>query len=103
MLKFDEFKRYITHIKQEIRHIQSLNDVCYSYNAIDTKFGYTILIDDAIELLELLLKDEQGWIEYWVNDLDFGEKYKEGCVKINNKNVPLKTIKDLWNILNDLY
>lgn len=103
MLKFDEFKRYIAHIKQEIKHVQALNDVCNSYDVIGTTFGGSILVDDMVDLLETLLKDSEGWINYWVFDLDFGEKYHKGCVRVDGRDIALETVDDLWRFINDLY
>jgi hypothetical protein len=43
--------------------------------------------------------DDCNWIEYFVYELNFGKKWKENCVMINNKNFDLKTSSDLWNLL----
>lgn len=44
--------------------------------------------------------DESDWIGYFMFDLDFGTKYRKGCILDSDKNeISLKTIKDLYNLL----
>ena len=65
--------------------------------------GYdnNIIIEHLIKLLAELTKDKSDWIGYYVYELDFGKEYKEGCVTQGGKNIPLKTPKDLWNLITD--
>jgi len=52
-------------------------------------------------LLKELFNDiEDEWIEYWMFDLDFGEKWRPGMVEIKGQDVKLQTIEDLYTILN---
>jgi hypothetical protein len=60
------------------------------------------LVDDVVNLLEIVFQDEETrWIDYYVFENKFGTEYKDGDVKIDGKNVPLKTYEDLWNILKE--
>jgi len=52
-----------------------------------------------IKLLQELTNDENDWIDYYIWELEFGDKYKDGCVKINNENIPLRKSEDLWNLI----
>lgn len=60
-----------------------------------TKYAQQALLT----LLEIAVEDEDSWISYWLYDLQCGEKYKPGSVKIYGKNTRLKTPGDLWRIL----
>ena len=41
-----------------------------------------------------------GWIEYFVYELDFGKKYKDGMIKDGEGNyIKLATVTDLYNLL----
>ena len=53
------------------------------------------------ELLEVATYDTSGWISYFCWELDFGREYKPGTVTDNGKDVPLATIDDLWEVLNE--
>ena len=55
-----------------------------------------------IDMLEEIMDDKSEWIQYWLYELDCGTKYKPGCITFSDKNVKLKTLDDLWDILNKL-
>jgi hypothetical protein len=43
----------------------------------------------------------QSWIEYFCFDLDFGKKYKKGCVKDNGVDIDFSTASHLHEFLNN--
>ena len=55
-----------------------------------------------IQLIKILKAetDDTDWIEYFIYELDFGEKYEDGSITENGKNIKLKTPEDLWELLN---
>ena len=58
--------------------------------------------NDNENLIEVLLQqvdDPCGLIEYYINDLAFGENYVEGDVIVDNKAFYLQTAEDLWSLL----
>lgn len=59
----------------------------------------TCLIGDMMKLLKHAVDDENDWIEYYINELNFGKKYFPGVVMSNGKNVSLETPEDLWNLM----
>jgi hypothetical protein len=65
-----------------------------------TGFDYGKLIDSHLALLAHVMGDVNDWIDYFVWELNFGEKWEEGMVTDNEKDVKLQTIDDLWNLLN---
>lgn len=65
-----------------------------------SSYDNSVITDAMLALLKECSSDVYGWIDYFVWELDFGRKYTEGCVTENGKNVPLRTVDDLWNIIN---
>lgn len=62
----------------------------------------TLLEGDLVTILEFALDDVDGWISYWIYDLEFGGKWEKGCVTDENgEDVPLCTLDDLWNLLHE--
>lgn len=58
------------------------------------------IYDYFVNFLMKVMNDESEWIAYYVYELDFGllnDTYKVTDKK--GKEIPLKTTKDLWNIL----
>lgn len=65
-----------------------------------TGYNNYLLEDALVSMLVNLTNDENGWIEYFIYELEWGTKYHECSVTEDGVPVPLATIDDLWNILN---
>lgn len=64
--------------------------------------------DEVIDLLALLTRcksnDDYGTdISYFIYDLDFGRKYKDGMVVENGKNVDFSSADKLYDYLSEVY
>jgi hypothetical protein len=63
------------------------------------------IVEGFINLLQKLTNDvvddtdKYSWIEYFIYELKFGEKYEEGMVTFYDENVKLKTASDLFALL----
>lgn len=64
-----------------------------------SNYDYSLILKNLIFLLEKEMCDENGWIEYYIFDLECGEKYFDGCVKEFGNNITIKTPEDLYNFL----
>lgn len=91
-----QFEGYISNLKECTERSDTLSKAIRSdilYDITDPMF------DIIVDLLEICFKDKEKWIEYWVFELDFGDKYKEGMVEIDKTTIHLKTSKDLYDLL----
>lgn len=95
-MEFKEFEQIILNVKKSWERVGTLSDVTKCDMFVDLAGP---LIDEVVDLLEYIFEDENSWIAYWMFDLNFGENYVPGKVLENGKEVPLKTIEDLWDIL----
>ena len=60
------------------------------------------ITNQLIQLLQIATNDnhEHSWIEYYINELNFGKEYREDTViKIKDENFKLQTPTDLWELL----
>ena len=90
----------INALKQQKEHDKECNNAFQTILPSDSISGYhNILEGELIYIWEQLLKDKSDWISYYIYELDFGERYEEGMITEDGKNIPLKTVDDLWNIL----
>jgi hypothetical protein len=66
-----------------------------------TFYDNSILNNQLLKILKEATNDyvEHSTIEYYIYELDFGSKYEEGMIKIQEKDMPLATVEDLWNLL----
>ena len=56
----------------------------------------------AINILEHLMNDEDKWIDYFIYELDFGAKYREGSVRRKDGSfIDLSNSLGLWIFLNE--
>jgi hypothetical protein len=53
----------------------------------------------VVRALEYAFKDKDGWISYFIYDLEFGKKWHKGSVTDKNgKDIQLKNANDLYNL-----
>lgn len=106
MLTKKQFKKHILRLKELTNEQDKINNVMKKSKLADGfnvgLFGITWYEDLIIKILKDTFNDKSDWIGYWIYELDFGKDYKKGCVKSKEgKNIPLKTIDDLYNLLNN--
>lgn len=104
-MRYLEFEKSIRTIEKFILDGRKLEDAI-SCEGIIT-YGQDLLLNN-IKLLEYIFDDEDtGWIEYWIWELDFGErnsklKYGERALTVyaeDGVEIPLESIEDLYNLL----
>lgn len=98
VIYYDKFHEYMASIK---KHYLFLLDVSSGPLSVD----YPTLIDEMIDLLTDACGDrEEEWIYYWVYELKCGTEYHiDSVTNSNGKPIPLRTIDDLWNVVNTRY
>lgn len=53
----------------------------------------------VVKLLEKLMRDRNENISYFIYELDYGEKYQEGCIINENGKIDISTPKKLYDFL----
>jgi hypothetical protein len=96
-MNYIEFEKIMLALKASLERVDTLTNVTDCDLFLDITGP---LVDQIVDLLEHIFHDEEcSWVSYWLFELKCGEKYVPGMVQITGQNVPLKTIKDLWNVL----
>jgi hypothetical protein len=59
------------------------------------------LYSQIIKMLRIQMDDDtdDSWIDYYVDELDFGRLWRPGKVVIAGNDIKLGTANDLWNLL----
>lgn len=103
IIDFEEFSKRIDHIKSLLELQFSIDNAIHDYRkniSYDGEICLPTLEQDVIDLLSIIMDDENGWIPYYVYDLDFGRLYQDGTIiNPDGTDVKLKTTQDLWNLL----
>lgn len=98
-MKKEKFKQIMTELVSLIKDGEELNKsfrkLCPDFNFISFSRHETLIVN----CLREALNDESDWIGYWIWELYCGVEAKKNSVSIKGKNVPIKTIDDLYNIL----
>lgn len=97
------FTETMNEIKKQHIHDSKCSEAFKTILPYDYISGYKNihLHNQLIKLLKLAMNDNHySWIEYYIYDLEFGEKYTKGSVRVKNKDFELKTPEDLWELLN---
>lgn len=104
-MNYTEFESKIKTIEKYIKDTRRLEDVISCDGIIN--FGEQLL-QQNIELLEYIFDDQDTkWINYWLWELDFGErnnkeKYDDRALTVHDEDgseIPLESIEDLYNLL----
>jgi len=76
------------------------SDTLYNMGIAVTYSSAYAMNEITLTLLEKVMSDtDSHWIEYFVYDLDFGSKWRAGMITYHGNDIPLGTIRDLWNLL----
>jgi hypothetical protein len=70
-------------------------------NDFNTGYDNNIIVCQLIKLLGFMINDESSWIEYFIYDLEFGKKYRDGCVtdQDGTVNIDMSTPEKLFEYL----
>jgi len=104
MTTYKMTKKEFTEIIKELMSLEKdIQEVDKALKKLDPDFGgfYLSRISTLIvKTLQIVMKDKADWIGYWFWELDCGKLTKKNSVQLKNgKNVPIKTISDLYKIL----
>lgn len=105
MITYEEFEKHMKDIVDLIRFEDNIESLGREYSKTreqNVEMKFPTLVDNVILLLQKLTGDKEDWIYYWLYELDCGKDYKEGYVTdADGNNIELKTIRDLWDLLNE--
>lgn len=97
----EQFIELLTGVKEQMLHDEDCSkrlekvfpdSSCLYYNT-------SLVINKVLAFVKEVMGDEEEWIEYFIYELDWGRKYEEGYVTENDKVIPLKSLSDLYKIL----
>jgi hypothetical protein len=102
MLTRDQFKEVMLELI-ELGKIEREVDAAMKKLSPDFMgFSFEKPMNIILKTLKYAMKDntDSDWISYWIYELDYGKKAKARTVTgKNGRNIPIKTIDDLYNIL----
>ena len=99
----DQFNRSVNNYITMSEQLDNLCDAmgCYAENVFDTWQSYYYdLLTECCDFTEEDFDDYGGTIlDYWCFELEFGEKYEEGCIKEDGTPIFLNTIDDVYDYI----
>ena len=101
------FVSTINSIKKQIeidRKNSSMLQEMFPDDSIYCGYNNSELFNALNKILKESMKDEYDWIDYFMYELDFGEKYYDGCVLDKDKSIiNLSTAENLYEFLIKTY
>jgi len=89
-----------------VKELVALKKIEYCLNEafrkFDSNFNYICFgryEELVVKMLELAMNDTSEWISYWLYECDCGKYSKNKVKDKKGKNIPLKTISDLYNCI----
>ncbi len=104
MISYDKFESYMLELKRlydvDMKIDKALTELSPDFGG----FHNEIAVDLIMDLLKELTHDECDNIAYYIWELDWGKDWEMGCITDENgKDIPMKTIKDLYDYLESEY
>lgn len=96
------FIESIKAIQNQFKIDRKCNDAFKIILPNDYTSGYdnSFLLNQLIKILEIEFYDEGNWIDYWIYELEFGEKYIDGCITDKNDDIiRMETVEELYEYL----
>ena len=95
-ITYEKFEEVIESLKK----YWTFQDGIYQFGIDMYNVAPDRVVEKTVELLEMVMSDTKNhWISYYLFDLKCGKEFEMGTVILNNEAIPLKTTKDLWNLL----
>ena len=99
-ISYEDFEKHLTDIQNLTDFEDGIRELSKKFQDSLVEIYFPTLIENVVQLLQQVTNDTDEWISYWVYDLNCGKEYKDGCITDKDgKNIRLKTIKDLWNMI----
>jgi hypothetical protein len=97
------FIESIEALEAQYRHDDKCADALQSIyqSSIILTYDNHKVCNQLIKLLRIEMVDDhdESWIDYYIDELDFGRKWKPGMIVISGVRVRLKTPEDLYKLL----
>ena len=101
ILSKEEFVDIMENLRKTDTFYDKINDILRTCGSDGYVFPPTN-IDDVIFLLDKIFKQDtyESWISYFVYELGFGKKYKNGCAtEADGTNIDLNSADKLYDFL----
>ncbi len=104
LIEYTKFEKYMLKLKELVEDEQELDNAFKKFSPEWGGFSNEKAIDLTLTLLKELVNDKYGDIDYFIYELEWGKKWYVGCVTSEDgKDIPMATIKDLYNFLKENY
>ena len=99
-ISLEEFTKIINKIKRARELDNKYYDLMKEFNRDNYNVEITCYLEiELIKLLKFIFDDKEEALEYFIYECDFGKSYEKGDWEIEEKNVKLYTIEDLYSAL----
>lgn len=97
MISKENFIKYIGSLKE----LQEIEDAINSAGRrLDLSIPFSAHKELILEILEDVFQDKKnGWINYYICELDFGSKWHELCILLDGVDVPMRDASELYDVL----
>lgn len=96
MINKENFVKYI-HKIENLHHIEE--NINKATNGLDWFISFAEHEQLMIDILEDVFDDKNEWISYFIYELDFGKKWRNGTITFNGEDIPMSTARGLYDVL----
>lgn len=104
MIEYEKFEEYMLLLEEIFKEEEELNSALKRFSPDFGGFSNDGAIGLILDLLKDLMHDDCDNIEYFIYELEWGKKWYKGCVTDKEgSDIPMGTIKELYNYLKENY
>lgn len=100
-MTFEKFKAYMDIVEHDYNVQEKVFEASGHTIELIEVFSSLSAVTDLLSYI--FCDDEDDWIGYYCWELDMGKNWKPGMVTKDGKDIPLGTVRDLYELLIDNY
>src|SRR5574343_531315 len=99
MITKEKFKEIMTELLRIKKDEEKLNTAFRNFEPDFNYISFGRYETLVVKTLKEAMNDECDWIGYWLYELDSGKIATKNSVSIDGKNIPIKTLDDLYECI----
>lgn len=103
-MTLDQLRDNLSFLKRRCAQIDAIDKILADYNPdLPTWFPVDMEMEDRlVAAWERELADVDGWLSYYIYELNFGEDVaSDSVLDADGTPIPLKTVEDLWKLIKE--
>lgn len=102
-MRKEQFLKYMDILINKYKQLEDTYDTVTTFTGtVPDKLIENTNIQFAIDMLAEWMRDDNGWIDWFINEKECGNNQELTVTDINGNLLPSETIEDIWNLITEI-